>query len=68
MNSTTSGNNLYTYHIITNAEFTGVIDKYKVHGYYYNSKCISNIYDYHLFIKYGNKVYMDIKGVGDIVI
>jgi hypothetical protein len=70
MNSTTSGNDLYTYHIITNAEFTGVIDKYKVHGYLRDteSEYYSNIYDYHLFIKYGNKVYMDVKGVGDIVI
>lgn len=68
MNSTTSGNNLYTYHIITNAEFTGVIDKYKVHGYLRNTEYCSNIYDYHLFIKYGDNVYMDVKGVGDIVI
>jgi hypothetical protein len=68
MNSTTSGNNLYTYHIITNTEFTGVIDKYKVHGYLHNTEYCSNIYDYHLFIKYGDKVYMDVKGVGDIVI
>jgi hypothetical protein len=29
---------------------------------------VSSIYDYHVFIKYGNKVYMDVKGVGDIVI
>ena len=75
MNSTTRGNSLYTYHTITNAEFTGVIDRYKVYGYVSNytvpdtfTACVSNVYDYHLFIKYGDKVYMDVKGVGDIVI
>lgn len=75
MNSTTSGNNLYTYHIITNAEFTGVLDKFKVYGYIGDrrtpenfTQCVSSMYDYHLFIKYGDKVYMDVRGVGDIVI
>ena len=75
MNSTTRGNSLYTYHTITNAEFTGVIDRYKVYGYVGNYRvpetftaCVSNAYDYHIFIKYGDKIYMDIKNVGDIVI
>lgn len=75
MNSATSGNDLYTYHIITNAEFTGVLDKFKVYGYIGDyetpenfTQCVSSMYDYHLFIKYGNKVYMDVRGVGDIVI
>jgi len=75
MNSTMSGNSLYTYHTITNAEFTGVIDKYKVYGYIGNrgtpetfTECVSSMYDYHIFIKYGDKVYMDVKNVGDIVI
>jgi hypothetical protein len=75
MNSTTRGNSLYTYHTITNAEFTGVLDKYKVYGYVGNygapetfTECVSSMYDYHIFIKYGNKIYMDVKNVGDIVI
>ena len=75
MNSTTRGNSLYTYHTITNVEFTGVLDKYIVHGYVGNygapetfTACVSNVYDYHLFIKYGKKVYMDVKGVGEVVI
>jgi hypothetical protein len=58
-----SGNNLYTYYTVANAEFSGVLDKYNV--VYYNR--IIHIYDYHLFIRYGDKVYMDAKGVGDIV-
>lgn len=52
MNATTRGNDLYTYHTFTNVELSGVLDRYK---------------DYHLFIRYGNKVYMDFKGCGDIV-
>jgi hypothetical protein len=75
MNSTTRGNSLYIYHTITNAEFTGVIDKYKVYGYVGNygapetfTECVSSMYDYHIFIKYGDKIYMDVKNVGEIVI
>jgi hypothetical protein len=76
MNSTIINNNsLYNYYTITNAEFSGVLDKYNVHGYTRiigrpetDVTHISHIYDYHLFIKYGDKVYMDVKGIGDIVI
>jgi len=75
MNSTTRSNSLYTYHTITNAEFTGVLDKYKVYGYVGNygapetfTECVSSMYDYHIFIKYSDKIYMDVKNVGDIVI
>jgi len=64
MNATIRGNDLYTYYTVANAEFSGVLDKYNV--VYYNR--IIHIYDYHLFIRYGDKVYMDVKGVGDIVI
>lgn len=63
MNGTFSGNDLYTYYTITNAEFSGVLDKYNV---MYDNRPI-HIYDYHLFIRYGDKVYMDVKGVGDVV-
>ena len=63
MNSIKSGNSIYNYHIITNAEFTGVLDKYYIYRYYTpvfgaheTETYVSNIYDYHLFIKYGDKV------------
>ena len=76
MNSTTRCNGLYIYHTFKNVEFSGVLDKYKVYAYTQEhgihpdnttTTYIRNIYDYHLFIRYGNKVYLDIKGCGDIV-
>jgi hypothetical protein len=76
MNATTRCNGLYTYHTFENVEFSGVLDKYKVYAYTREygappdnttTTYVSNIYDYHLFIRYGNKVYLDIKGYGDIV-
>jgi hypothetical protein len=76
MNSTTRGNGLYIYHTFKNVEFSGVLDKYMVYAYTQEhgglpdnttTTYIRNIYDYHLFIRYGNKVYLDIKGCGDIV-
>ncbi len=76
MNSTTRGNGLYIYHTFKNVEFSGVLDKYMVYAYTQEhgihpdnttTTYISNIYDYHLFIRYGNKVYLDVKGCGDIV-
>ena len=63
MNSITSGNDLYTYHIFKNVEFSGVLDKCFENSYGRHYVC-----DYHIFIKYGDKVYMDVKGVGDIII
>ena len=67
MNSTVSSTNcLYDYHTITNAEFTGVLDKYRILDY--TREYVSYVYDYHIFIKYGDKVYMEVNGVGDIVI
>ena len=69
MNSTTRGNSLYNYHTIENVEFSGVLDRCKIYGTPETfAEYISNIYDYHVFIKYGDKVYMDAKGAGDIVI
>ena len=44
-----------------NAELTGFMDIHKVNG-------INHILDYHLFIRCGDKVYMEVKGVGDVVI
>jgi len=67
MNGAISHNNsLYEYHIITNAEFTGVLDKYRILDY--TREYVSYVYDYHIFIKYGEKVYMEVNGIGDIVI
>ena len=74
MNCATRGNCIYNYHTIENVEFSGVIDKYQVFYTRNNgvpdmtTTYVSSIYDYHVFIKYGNKVYMDVKGVGDILI
>jgi len=47
--------------IIANTELTGFMDMYKVNG-------INHILDYHLFIRCGDKVYMDVRGGGDIVL
>ena len=53
----TASGKCHTYHRVANAEFTGVfIAKTRDSG------------DYHLFIKYGDKVYMEAKGVGEVVI
>jgi hypothetical protein len=64
-----------TCHTIANAECTGVFiqEKYEAYSYRYNVPN-SKVYrygimgDYHLFIRSGDKVYMEVKGVGDIVI
>jgi len=72
MDFTVHSNNLYAYHTVANAEFSGVLDKYQINGMYaYNQTTmatISSIYDYHLFIKYEDKIYMEVNGVGEIVI
>jgi len=77
MNGTISStNSLYDYHTITNAEFSGVLDKLKVYGYTRTLGTpleltithFSYMYDYHIFIKFGDKIYMDVKGIGDVVI
>jgi hypothetical protein len=64
-----------TYHTIANAECTGVFcqEKYVAYSYRYNvpnSKVYRNgiVGDYHLFIRSGDKVYMEVKRVGEIVI
>ena len=56
MNSTISTTREYAYHTFTNVEFTGVFDKVSYMREYF-----------HIFIKYGDKVYMDV-GIHDIVI
>ena len=58
MNSSIATNYKRAFHTFTNVEFTGVVDITHV----------NRIIDYHLFIRYGNMVYMDAKGVGEVVI
>ena len=58
MNSTIVTSYKRAYHTFTNVELTGVVDITPVNV---------NI-NYHLFIRYGNVVYMDVKGVGEVVI
>jgi hypothetical protein len=64
----------YTYHKIENAEVSGVFSKeeYNAYSYLYNVPN-SRIYhngikgDYHLFIRSGNKIYIEAKGCGEVV-
>ena len=64
-----------TNHTIVNTECTGVFcqEKYEAYSYRYNVPN-SKVYrygivgDYHLFIRSGDKVYMEVKDVGEIVI
>ena len=64
-----------TYHKVENVECTGVFcqEKYETYSYRYNVPN-SKVYrhgimgDYHLFIRSGDKVYMEVKNVGEIVI
>jgi len=64
----------HSYHTVANAEITGVFcqQKYQAYSYRYNvpdSIVYRNaiIGDYHLFVKQGEKVYMEVKNVGEIV-
>ena len=63
MNSKIIASKKRVYHSDANAEFTGFYE-----GMTYPNQTSGAIFDYHLFIKYGNKVYMEVKGVGEIVI
>jgi len=64
-----------SYHKVENVECTGVFcqEKYEAYSYIYNvpnSKVYRNgiIGDYHLFLRSGDKVYMEVRNVGEIVI
>ena len=61
MNSTINSNSKFAYHTFANTEFTSVFVRMVNIDFTY--QC-----NYHLFIKYGDKVYMDVKGVGEVVI
>jgi len=64
-----------TSHAIANAECSGVFchEKYKAYSFRYNVPN-STVYrtgikgDYHLFLRSGDKVYIEVRSVGDIVI
>jgi hypothetical protein len=65
MNSTTTTDNKENaYHTFTNMEFTGVVIKWELQ----NHTIKTYMSDYHLFIKYGDKVYVDVFMVGEVVI
>jgi hypothetical protein len=61
MNTTIKASTKSAFHTIANVEFTGVFDTMVNNDF--TSQC-----KYHLFIKYGEKVYMEVKDVGEIVI
>jgi len=61
MNSTIKASTKSAFHTVANMEFTGVFDTMINNDFTSQSK-------YHLFIKYGDKVYMEVKDVGEIVI
>ena len=69
MNSTIIASSKTAFHTFTNAEFTAVYDRkvYNFHNIPEDNR-IGSIGSYHLFIRYGDKVYMEVKGVGEIVV
>lgn len=74
MNSTISYNiNENAHHTFTNVEFTGVFVKSELCPWNNITNSLDRtkqtyLSDYHLFIKYGDKVYVDVFTVGEIVI
>ena len=61
MNSSINASNKNAYHTFSNAEFTGVFDRIV-------NNDLTYLCYYHLFIKYDDKVYIEVKDVGEIVI
>jgi hypothetical protein len=55
-----------SHHTFTNVEFTGVVIKWELRSN--NHTYGGYMSDYHLFIKYGDKVYVDAFMVGEVVI
>ena len=63
-----------TYHTVANTECTGVFCQQIYVAYTYHNNDLGDLThrigimgDYHLFAKHGDKVYMEVKNVGDIV-
>ena len=61
MNSTIDANSKFAYHTLSNAEFSAAFVRIVYNDFTYQ-------YMYHLFIRYGDKVYMEVKDVGEVVI
>jgi len=61
MNSTIEANLLFAYHTLSNAEFSAAFVRIVYNDFTYQ-------YMYHLFIRYGDKVYIEVKDVGEVVI
>ena len=61
MNSTINANSMFAYHTLLNAEFSAAFVRIVYNDFTYQ-------YMYHLFIRYGDKVYMEVKDVGEVVI
>jgi hypothetical protein len=61
MNSTIKSSTKSAYHTFANVEFTGVFDRIV-------NNDLTYLCYYHLFIKYGDKIYIEVKDVGEIVI
>jgi hypothetical protein len=69
MNSTIIASNKHAFHTVANAKFTAVYDRMV---YNFSSNPDDNrrgsLSSYHFFITYGDKVYMEVKGIGEIVL
>ena len=63
--ATTDGNEI-AHHTFTNMEFSGVVIKWELQSH--GGQFGGYMSDYHLFIKCGDKVYVDVYMVGDVVI
>lgn len=63
MNSTINTDDYFNHHTFTNVEFTGVFERIKL-----QSVINETLYSIHIFIKYGNKVYMEDYRLGHIII
>jgi sulfur relay (sulfurtransferase) DsrF/TusC family protein len=61
MNSTIDANSKFAYHTLSNAEFSAAFVRIVNNDFTYQ-------YKYHLFIRYGDKIYMEVKDVGEVVI
>jgi hypothetical protein len=61
MNSTIDANSKFAYHTLSNAEFSAAFVRIVYNDFTYQHM-------YHLFIRYGDKVYMEVKDVGEVVI
>jgi competence CoiA-like predicted nuclease len=61
MNSTIDANSKFAYHTLSNAEFSAAFVRSVNNDFTYQ-------YNYHLFIRYGDKIYIEVKDVGEVVI